>query len=299
MSVDQAEGISRVIEKYPYCSSLYILELVGLANSNDINFESKLKLAASHVSDREHLFNLINQGAEVADNKETNVKEKPIEVEEIEEIEVRESKTSTVEPTAEKEKEIADIDPTIEAEVAELDEAILSHAIEVAFEHASDELIEVNIDEEQEKITKEEEVISTAEKKVEVESKDMSFIQWLQYKKENISSTETTEETSSKPKKEVDSTKMSKKEINALLDKFIEEEPSISAPTKAFFDPSKNAKKSLEESVDIVSETLAKIHLMQGNYSKAIAAYKQLILLYPEKKAFFANQIEKIKQKQP
>ena len=35
---------------------------------------------------------------------------------------------------------------------------------------------------------------------------------------------------------------------------------------------------------------------MQKNYSKAIDAYHKLILLYPEKKAFFASQIEKIRQ---
>ena len=46
-----------------------------------------------------------------------------------------------------------------------------------------------------------------------------------------------------------------------------------------------------------VSETLAKIFEAQGNYPKAIFTYEQLILRIPEKKTFFANQIEKIKQK--
>jgi hypothetical protein len=90
---------------------------------------------------------------------------------------------------------------------------------------------------------------------------------------------------------------MSKKEINALLDRFIEEQPSMSKPQSEFFSPHKNAKQSLEETGEIVSETLAKIHVMQGNYKKAISAYKQLSLLYPEKKTFFASQIEKIKDK--
>ena len=46
-----------------------------------------------------------------------------------------------------------------------------------------------------------------------------------------------------------------------------------------------------------VSETLAKIFAVQGNYPKAIFAYEQLILLIPEKKAFFASQIQELKKK--
>ena len=132
---------------------------------------------------------------------------------------------------------------------------------------------------------------------------NMTFIQWLKYKqdqaakKSGFSGTAgyKSRQTTTKTK---DKRQMSKKEINELLDKFIQEEPTINKPTKSFFNPSKNAKESLQESDTIVSETLAKIHFMQGNYAKAIAAYQQLSLLYPEKRVFFADQIEKIKEKQ-
>ena len=46
-----------------------------------------------------------------------------------------------------------------------------------------------------------------------------------------------------------------------------------------------------------VSETLAEIFEAQGNYLKAIDAYQQLMLLIPEKKSFFADQIKKLKKK--
>ena len=131
----------------------------------------------------------------------------------------------------------------------------------------------------------------------------MSFIEWLNFKKTAGSKTplkNKKNESSKNLKKEIKtkSKSNSKSGINDLLDKFINEQPSISKPVKEFYNPSTNAKKSIEESTDLVSETLAKIHFMQGNYKKAISAYKKLSLLYPEKRAFFASQIEKIKDKQ-
>ncbi|MEZ5082608.1 MAG: hypothetical protein R2750_04055 [Bacteroidales bacterium] len=84
-----------------------------------------------------------------------------------------------------------------------------------------------------------------------------------------------------------------------LIDKFLEEEPSISAPVKTdFFSPEELAKKSLEDNDEVVSETLAKLFLKQGNLAKAVKIYKKLSLLYPEKNTFFAAQIEKINEGQ-
>ena len=45
----------------------------------------------------------------------------------------------------------------------------------------------------------------------------------------------------------------------------------------------------------LVSETLAEIYAQQELYSRAIEIYKKLILLYPEKSAYFASLIEKVK----
>lgn len=80
-----------------------------------------------------------------------------------------------------------------------------------------------------------------------------------------------------------------------LINTFIENTPSISQPKKEkFFSPIESAKASLLENDDIVTETLARVYLEQEYYDKAIASYEKLRLKFPQKSAFFANQIKLI-----
>lgn len=56
------------------------------------------------------------------------------------------------------------------------------------------------------------------------------------------------------------------------------------------------AAKSINEKEEVASETLALILARQGHREKAIRMYEQLILKIPEKSAYFAAQIQKLKQ---
>lgn len=52
--------------------------------------------------------------------------------------------------------------------------------------------------------------------------------------------------------------------------------------------------KSVTETDDILTETLANLYAEQKNYEKALEAFKKLSLKYPEKNSYFATRIEEI-----
>lgn len=84
---------------------------------------------------------------------------------------------------------------------------------------------------------------------------------------------------------------------SALIDRFIEEQPSIErnvVPKEG--GDIEEVKKSEEEDENLATEALAKLYITQKYYAKAIATYQKLSLKYPEKNAYFADQIDNVKK---
>jgi tetratricopeptide (TPR) repeat protein len=78
-----------------------------------------------------------------------------------------------------------------------------------------------------------------------------------------------------------------------LIDSFLKINPKI-IPRDSNYEV--NLSESLQEDPNIATETLADIYAMQGHKDKAIEIYEHLILRYPEKRIYFAVQIDRLKE---
>jgi hypothetical protein len=176
---------------------------------------------------------------------------------------------------------------------------------------------ENNIVEETKTIEEETTVKSDVKENSDSTQKRKAFSSWLkankttqaikveQTQEEGISELKIPEEkTIIQPK---ENTLSSLNKTEEIVNNFLINQPSISKlekeseqeerPKKEFYSPIKIAKQSLDETTLPVSETLGKIFAAQGNFPKAIYVYSRLMLIYPEKKIFFANKIEELEQK--
>ena len=321
-----------LLKNFPYFQTAHLLYSKSLHNQNSIHYNNHLKITAAYATDRKVLHRLITKKPEtiivpeitviIEDKKiedavikivaeeikehiipviikeETQIVESQIEIIDIPIIEKVEEKVieNVVEIIREEEKVITD------EKIKELESEYISEAINASIEI---EMLNTNIfekdttTEKQESLASESNfVLNIPEKVVEktegiavkVDLESLSFMDWLKHLNSGDSSAQiaTTKVVEKNEGKQLDPFE--------LIDKFIREEPKLSRPKTEFFSPINKAKESVAEDITFVSETLAKIYALQGNYTKAILAYENLRLKYPEKRLYFASQIKNLRK---
>ncbi len=91
---------------------------------------------------------------------------------------------------------------------------------------------------------------------------------------------------------------LQKDRSEAVIDRFLTDPPRLQRRKPGLLDnltTSDPAIESIEPDQDLVTETLAQLHIRQNNQEEALRIYQKLRLRFPEKSAYFDDQIQKIK----
>jgi len=269
--VEAQKNLAKVIKDYPYFQSARALQLKGLKNDNSYLYNDALKLTAAYTTDRNILFDYITSES-FAQNEISEIIQQHDES--INEIEVSSKNLS--------EQLSIELDNQIKTELKKA-EAILNPKL---FERKI-ESVEKIIDKE-----------TTSNKDLEIDlpldftkEDSHSFSEWLKLTTATpINRTENSD------------TSLEKLQNLELIDKFIQNKPKLSPkdnPEQSTSVKQENinlASQYLQTPDALMTETLAKVYLQQKNFKKALQAYHILILKYPEKSGFFADQIRAIKK---
>ena len=250
------DEVNKLCRNFPEFSTGHLLK-VRIMEALGHEKQQQLKVAAIYSMNRKKLHQLVTEVKQSAEpDVEADVEADPLD-ENTEIIEFSEDSNEHADVIIEQHAPYAGLEP--DTELLELDE------------EPTEELLEI-LDEESEESPVEDTAEDIEEETVE----------------------EPVEETVEAPEDEV-SDEQPKKYSNHLITSFISGEPG---PIRADLVTSLKGDVSLasiREHDGFITDTLAKIYVKQGLYAKAIYAYEKLSLKYPEKSAYFAAQIEKIR----
>ena len=281
--------VRELLDLFPYFQSAHLLLLKGLHNTSDVKFESQLKQSAIYVADREVLYYLLKEEYHSKIAQPEISKSVPIHkaVEADNQQTVIESGKNSEELINEFEK---DNQLSGEKKDSEYSLTGIPRSLLVNEEYDDDSAnIVFFLNNEREPA---EENIIYMDPSILVSGNDDLLELDLQ---EGVSVVSNEVQSSISEPEIVE--KSSRKLVQAqLIEKFIIANPRIEPVRDKSEHPLEDISKPFtEERGGFITETLAKIYINQGYYSKAIDIYEKLSLKFPEKSSYFATQIEKVK----
>ena len=295
---NSVKDLQKLVNDFPYFQSAHLLLSLASKKWDASVYQKSLKKTAIVVTNRSHLFNLIqqfeisNSVIEDSDHQKLVVEEVLEPIDSTKELNILkatelliENSDSEITETEFQQKTKPNAEEVLENEIAK---QVVSAIVEKQMFNLSDTQFLF-------KQNKEPETFTDWLRLIQKSNKQLSAENILDVNTENNTDIKTRLE---KGKIINQESALNKKLKNlALIDKIIEKSPGqikIKDDQK-FYSPEQNAKESLLENEHLVSETLAKIYALQGSVNKAVRAYEILSLKFPQKSAYFASLIQKLK----
>ena len=295
---NSVKDLQKLVNDFPYFQSAHLLLSLASKKWDASVYQKSLKKTAIVVTNRSHLFNLIQQFEisntviEDFDHQKLVVEEVLEPIDSTKELNILkatelliENSDSEITETEFQQKTKPNAEEVLESEIAK---QVVGAIVEKQMLNLSDTQLVFNQNKEPENFTDWLRLIQKSNKQLSAEN-------ILDINTDNNTDIKTRLE---KGKIITQESALNKKLKNlALIDKIIEKSPGqikIKDDQK-FYSPEQNAKESLLENEHLVSETLAKIYALQGSVNKAVRAYEILSLKFPQKSAYFASLIQKLK----
>jgi len=293
------DEVNKLCGSFPEFSTVHLLK-VRIMEALGHEKQQQLKLAAVYSMNRKKLLQL------VTDVKQTEKLEpQPEPQDEISEIiEFSEESNAHADviieqhaPYAGQEpgSDLLELDENETEELLEIleedvDEQVGEDSVEETVAEIKEDIVEETVEEIKEDIV--EETVAEIKEDIVEETKE-DIVEETETSDAMLSSLEKDETEMEEPETAPDEVPATDK--NHLITSFISGEPG---PIRADQETSLKGDVSLasiREHDGFITDTLAQIYVKQGLYAKAIYAYEKLSLKYPEKSAYFAAQIEKIR----
>ncbi len=280
----QTHQLEEVLEAYPYFQAARALYLYGLKNLNSYKYNPALKYTAACTADREVLFDLVTS-EEFLQNRIANTisGKTPLEDQEI--------VSEEVSPNTDRDTGLVgkEADSPLPRNTAEADQIL-----DPGLFRSKDPTPVAPVKETQETSGESLRLGSPLEF---TRSERHSFSEWLQLTNMKKPLPEKGDATEAKVENEGGEAELppDRRRKFEMIDRFIARNPKIVPGESESGDF--NIKQSLKlDKKELMTETLARVYLEQGKYKKAIQAYRILILKYPEKSSFFADQIKAVEK---
>jgi hypothetical protein len=312
-----------LIREYPFFQIAHILLLKSLKDQENDEFQKQLLESSVFITDRDQLFKFLNTDFK----PEKKVKEKDLQKSDsidINKDEINKGfEKNTKKPELLKNKNVKrKINDSVEGMGENISETIssqlefsvikdddkLEYSSEIYFmeEERDGKNHIITIDADPDDIKKlqkkkrdilqiDEVKVNSPEKKSNKKKKEHDIFELIE--SEKVEKINTEEKIKSKEYFDINSYQDHDNQGNDdLISRFVKENPRIK-PKEINEENEDISKESVEENIDLLSETLVKVYIKQGLFEKAIQSYKKLSLKYPEKNTYFASQIKILEDK--